>query len=106
MSNQPVAAPITTFRLLQGADAFDFDLKGNVSRNGVAFGAWTTDAQSRIVITAADGSTIPFTVAWAFSNKNQLTLASAGQTVLTLAPIGTQRPSYETVNAVLKVKPD
>jgi len=106
MATQTIAAVVTTFRLTQGADQFDLDLKGNVAKNGVAFGSWTTDNQNRISLKGTDSSITAIAVDWTFNTKNQLMIASGGQTLLTLAPGGGQRPSYTSVNGVLKVQPN
>jgi hypothetical protein len=107
MGTQTITAPQSTFRLTQGADNFDLDLKGKAAKNGAAFGTWTTDKQNRIVVTGSDGTTATFTVDWAFTDKNQLAIAPAGgATLFTFAPGAGQRPSFDTVNAVLRVKPN
>jgi hypothetical protein len=107
MGTLPTAAPQSTFRLTQGADNYDLDLRGKASKNGAAFGTWTTNKQNQIAVKGSDGTTVTFTVDWAFNDKNQLTVAPAGGAVLfTFAPATGQRPSFETVNAVLKVKPN
>jgi hypothetical protein len=106
MATTTIAAALPTFRLTEGADQFDLDLKGNASKNGVAFGSWTTDKQNRISLKGTDGSTTAIAVDWAFNDKNQLTIASGGQTLLTLAPGPGRRPSFVTVNGVLKVSPN
>jgi hypothetical protein len=106
MATQPSAAATPAFRLSQGGDNFDFDLQGNVSRNDAPFGTWSTDKTNRIAALGRDGSTVLFAVTWSFNVKNQLTMASDGQQALTLVAAGGQRPSYETVNAVMRVRPN
>src|SRR5437763_5862360 len=106
MGAGPITATIPTFRLSQGADNFDFDLKGQVRHNGDAFGTWSTDDQNRIAATGAAGAPATFVVDWAFNPKNQLTIASGGQTLLTLAPAAGMRPSFDTLDAVPRAKPN
>ena len=97
---------MATFTLNDGANAFDFDLAGNVTSGGAAAGSWTTNRSNKIVLTKADGTLTIFDVVWAFNNKNQLTVSSGGAAVFNFASVAGVRNSFATVDTVLQVKPD
>lgn len=94
----------TTFQLKSGADTFDFDLSGGVTKGGAAAGKWTTNQTNQIVLTQTDGSVVNFTVVWAFDGDNHLVLQSGGAAVFDFSSNGLQ--IYKTVGAVLNVQPD
>src|SRR5215813_929950 len=98
---------MATFDLKDDADTYRFDTSGNaaVSKNGVAFGTWTTGAQNALVAqSAADATTkVSFPVTWVFTD-NELCLKS-GATLLCNFHAD-RRPRYDLVNSLLKVKPD
>src|SRR5262245_61470770 len=97
---------MATFSLTQGTDSFDFDVFGSVNEDGTNVGTWTTDASNNIVVTKSDGTTIPFTVDWAFNADNQLVLSAGGQPVFNFNTVAGNKPFYATQNAVIKVRPD
>jgi hypothetical protein len=95
------------FQLKAGANTYRFDTTGNaaVTRNGAAFGTWTTGPRNTLVAQSTDGIVqIPFDVTWMFSDANELCVKS-GDTLLCNFH-DDRRPRYDVVNGVLKVKPD
>ena len=96
---------MASFQLTSGSSTFDFDTAGGVSCNAIAVGSWITGASNQIVVTQTGGSTVTFPVDWLFNGRNQLTIRSAGAEIFNFATAGL-RNSFETRNAVLRVKPD
>ena len=95
---------MATFELIQDADRFRFDtLTGTVTRNGAAFGVWTTDDHNRLIARPAQGADVPFTVVWKFNDNNELCLLEVGAAQLVNFHEAA-RPNYSVDQAVLKVK--
>jgi len=97
---------MATFSLTQDGDSFEFDVFGSVTKDTMNVGTWTTDAANNIVVKQTDGTTMSFTVDWAFNADNQLVLSAGGQPVFNFNQVAGNRPFYATQNAVIKVRPD
>lgn len=96
-----------SFQLKQGTDKFDFDLEGNVLKNGAAFGKWTTspDSVCNVIATKAGGGTQAFDVKWRFEN-NQLCLFSSDKKIFNFQETDDDQPLFSvSEKAVLKVRP-
>lgn len=96
---------MATFQLKQGADTFDCDPFGVVTKGGAAAGSWTTGKDNKINIKGTDGSQTSFDVVWKFDSNNHLCLFSGADQVFDFYNAG-NRPQCGTLNAVLFVKPD
>lgn len=96
---------MATFQLKQGADTFDCDPFGVVTKGGAAAGSWTTGKDNKINIKRTDGSQTSFDVAWKFDGNNHLCLSSGANQIFDFYKVG-NRPQCGTLNAVLVVKPD
>jgi hypothetical protein len=94
------------FSLIKGADTFNFDITGPVSKGGNRIGVWSTDKNNNIVVTKDAGGQDSHTVSWQFNQDNQLTISSGGKAVFNFNGTAGVRPVYFTVNSVLKVRPD
>lgn len=96
---------MATFQLKQGADTFDCDPFGVVTKGGTPAGSWTTGKDNKINIKRTDGSTTSFDVIWKFDSNNHLCLFSGATQIFDFYKVG-NRPQCGTFNAVLVVKPD
>lgn len=96
---------MATFQLKQGADTFDCDPFGVVSKGGASAGSWTTGKDNKINITRTDGTQTSFDVIWKFDSNNHLCLFSGATQIFDFYNAG-NRPQCGTLNAVLLVKPD
>jgi hypothetical protein len=65
------------FQLKSGADTFDFDITGEVSKNGARVGLWTVTPDNTIMLNQDAGGTVPFDVSWQVNPLNQLELSQA-----------------------------
>ena len=99
---------MATFTLTSGTNTFVFDTSGNgaVTRNGVAFGQWSTNERNQLVVRPAQtgAPAQAFDVKWQFNDKNELCLSSGTQLLCNFHD--DRRPRYDLAHAVLKVKPD
>ncbi len=86
--------------------SLEFDVNGNVQVGGNPFGSWTTNRSNQIVVTRVQGAAIAIPVGWKFNARNQLVILVGTQPVFTLAGAPGLRPQYETVNAVLRIRPN
>jgi hypothetical protein len=95
------------FQLTSGADTFAFDIKGNVSKAGAAFGAWavTTDNQVQVQ-PAGGGAPVAIAVDWGFNGNNQLELRQGGNVSFNFHNNASVRPDLQTSQGVLFVTPD
>jgi hypothetical protein len=96
---------MATFQLKQGADTFDCDPFGVVTKAGASAGSWTTGKDNKINIKRTDGSQTSFDVIWKFDSNNHLCLFSGASQIFDFYKVG-NRPQCGTLNAVLVVKPD
>ena len=96
---------MSTFILTNGTSTYEFDTAGGVSIGGATVGSWTTNANNQIVVTLANAGNVVFNVAWAFNNKNQLTIRSQNTEVFNLSAAGLYN-SFTTRDTALLVKPD
>jgi hypothetical protein len=96
---------MASFQLKQGADTFDCDPFGQVTRNGAAAGTWSTSNDNKITIKKTDGTQSAFAVTWQFNSDNHLCLSSEGNQIFDFYDVG-NRPLCGTRNAVLLVRPD
>ncbi|SRR6266404_324487 len=97
---------MATFQLKQGADTFDCDPFGVVTKGGAAAGSWTTSKDNKINIKRTDGSQMAFDVVWKFDiSNNHLCLFSGANQIFDFYKAG-NTPQCGTLNAVLLVKPD
>ncbi|MBN1567275.1 MAG: hypothetical protein JXA73_05485 [Acidobacteria bacterium] len=94
---------MATFELRQDSDKFQFDtLTGAVTKNGAAFGKWTTDNQNRLIAQPKEGKDVLFTMVWKFNDENELCLLNGGNQLVNFHDDA--RPSYSVDKAVLNVK--
>lgn len=91
--------------LKKNNDTFVLEPLGNVTVNGASVGKWMTNAANKIVVTKSDNSTVTFDVNWAFNSDNQL-VVSSGTKEFNFHSVAANVPRYETLNAVLLVKPN
>lgn len=96
---------MATFQLKQGADTFDCDPFGVVTRGGAAAGSWTTGKDNKINIKRTDGSQTSIDVNWKFDGNNHLCLFSGETQIFDFYNAG-NNPQCGALNAVLVVKPD
>jgi hypothetical protein len=100
---------MANFKLKKGADEFQLDTAGSVSKAGAKFGTWTTTKDNKILIRGGDGSQTPVDAAWKFNAKNQLCLVSNAAPATEIFNFHTAdglRPFFSTDKAVLQVFPD
>jgi hypothetical protein len=96
---------MATFQLKQGADTFDCDPFGVVTKGGAAAGTWSTTKDNKITIKRTDGSQTNIDVAWKFDANNHLCLFSGATQIFDFYNAG-NRPQCGTQDAVLFIRPD
>lgn len=94
------------FQLKSGADTFDFDITGEVSKDGARVGLWTVTPDNRITLNQDAGGAVPFDVSWRMNDRNQLELSQANAVVFNFHASAAVRPMFSIDKAVFVVKPD
>lgn len=94
------------FQLSSGAGQLDFDIQGNVSKDGARFGTWSVTPDNRIGIAPLSGGPVAIDVDWGFNPQNQLELRSTGAVVFNFHLDPNAVPEIQASAGVLFVAPD
>lgn len=94
-----------TFDLKLGTTKLTLSDTGVVTKSGAAFGTWSTNAKSEIVVSATGGASTPIDIDWRFDANNHLCIDQGGAQVFDVNGDSTTAPAFRLDRAVLFVKP-
>jgi len=97
---------MATFQLKSGPDTLDFDLQGNVTRAGAAFGQWTVTKGNKIEVTPTGRPPSDIAVDWGFNGDNELELRQSGNVIFNFHDDPNVQPDFLINQGVLVVFPD
>lgn len=99
---------MAAFSLTNGEKTFDLESNGEVKRDGILIGKWSTtnDDTNQIVVTEDGGVKTNFRVAWRFNERNQLELLNGDAALFNFHGQSGVLPGYRLDDVTLRIKPD
>ncbi len=96
------------FSLSKSGKVFEFELNGEVKKNGAIIGKWSTsnDDNNHLIVTEDNGTVTSFPVIWKFNKHNQLELIKDDTILVNFHSQTGSLPLYRIVDEWLHIKPD